>query len=97
MFVNVNWTAITVVAEALMRLENLFPEEVEYLVRIADGKPGAVEDLRMWCTYQFQGQSEEAEARYRALLASAGVGAGGNPTQGADTGSNDPRPGSRSD
>jgi hypothetical protein len=96
-FVNGNWTAITVVAEALMRLENLFPEEVDYLIHIADGKSGAAEDLRMWCTYQFHGQSKQREARYRALLSSAGVEAGGDPTQGADTGNDQPRPESQSD
>ena len=96
-FVDGNWAAISVVAAALIRLEKLFPEEVEYLMCIADGKPGAVEDLRMWCTYQFQGQSEEAEARYRALLLSAGVDAVSDPTKGADENSDHPRPGSRSD
>jgi hypothetical protein len=90
-FVNRNWAAIKVVAAALVRLEKLFPEEVEYLVCIADGNPGAVDDLRLWCGYQFQGQSAEGEARYRALLSSAGVGTSGDPTVGSDASGENPR------
>lgn len=96
-FVNGNWTAITVVAEALMRLEKLFPEEVDYLIHIADGKSGAAEDLRMWCAYQFRGQSKQREARYRALLSSAGVSAESDPRMKADTGSSHPDPRPQSD
>lgn len=96
-FVDGNWAAIAIVAEALIRLEKLYPEEVDYLIHIADGKSGAVEDLRMWCAYQFHGRPKEAEARYRALLPSAGVDAVSDPTKGADKNSDHPRPGSHSD
>lgn len=91
-FVNSNWTAISVVAEALIRLEKLYPEEVDYLIHIADGEPGAVEDLKMWCSYQFQGQSKEGEARYRALVSSAGVDAVSDPTKAATTPAPGPDP-----
>lgn len=75
-FVNRDWRAISCVAEALMELEHLCPEEVEYLIHIADGDPAAAEDLRTWCAYQYDGLPHEAEARYRALVTATGMDAG---------------------
>jgi hypothetical protein len=96
-FVNSNWAAITAVAEALIRLEKLYPDEVDYLIHIADGESEGVEDLRMWCAYQFRGQAREGEARYRALLSSAGINPVPGGTEGADTCSEHRHPGSRTD
>jgi hypothetical protein len=96
-FVNDNWTAITVVAEALNQLEELYPEEVEYLVHVADGELGAADDLKMWCDYKFYEKAQEGESRYRALLSAAGVDAVSDPTKGAGKSSYHRRPGSQAD